>query len=257
MLESARASLLERLGRDDVVLEIGAWADPFERADWVIDILPYETRGAYQRRGWTGPRPDAGPERFSEQTWIQRDVCDREPFPFDDDELDFVICSHTLEDIRDPIWVCGEMQRIARAGYIEVPSRLEEQTWGVAGEFVGWTHHNWLIDVGEGSIDFVFKPHSIHSDPGCYFPYRFWLSLSDDEKVQSLWWHGSFSFRERVNYEDTETSAYLSDFVEAEMSARGFKRPQRPGSLPERARARGAALRRRLRDRSIGSRFAK
>ncbi len=59
-----------------------------------------------------------------------RDICDHEPYPFGDQEFDFVICSQTLEDVRDPIWVCSEINRIGKAGYIEVPSRLEEQSWG-------------------------------------------------------------------------------------------------------------------------------
>ena len=239
MLESTRAKLLERTGPDEVVLDIGSWGDPFERADWVIDLFPYETRGLYERRGWIEPRADAGPERFSESTWIQRDVCDREPFPFGDDEIDFVICSHTLEDIRDPIWVCSEMQRVGKAGYIEVPSRLEEQSWGVGGgEFVGWTHHHWLIDIAEDSIEFVFKPHAIHAMPDYYFPNSFWQGLSEEEKVQSLWWEGSFEFRERVIFEDSlETVAYLRDFVDAELEARGFKKPRTARSLAARLRA--------------------
>jgi hypothetical protein len=37
-----------------------------------------------------------------------------------------VICSHTLEDIRDPLWVCSEMIRIGKAGYIELPRGLQK-----------------------------------------------------------------------------------------------------------------------------------
>ncbi len=47
MLEATRSALLERIRPEDVVLDVGSWADPFERADWVIDMYPYETRGLY------------------------------------------------------------------------------------------------------------------------------------------------------------------------------------------------------------------
>jgi len=245
MLESARARILRTLGPGDVVLDVGGWADPFERADWVIDLHPYATRGAYGRRGWTDARPANEPERFSERTWVQRDVCDREPFPFADGELDFAICSHTLEDVRDPIWVCAELQRVARAGYVEVPSRLEEQAWGVAGEFAGWNHHRWLVDVGEQSIEFVFKPHSIHADPTRCVPYELWLDLDAQERTQSLWWQGSFRVRERVLADEAETDAYLRDLVSAELSNRGLGPEPKRGAV----RARAAALRRRIRAR--------
>ena len=247
MLKASRERLLEQLEPDDVVLDVGGWGDPFERANWIMDLFPYETRGLYERRGWVEERSET--ERFSKETWVQRDICDREPFPFADDELDFVICSHTLEDIRDPIWVCSEIQRIGKAGYVEVPSRLEEQSWGVTGEFVGWAHHHWLIDVSEDAIEFVFKPHVIHSVPSYYFPNRFWRQLSEREKVQSLWWQGSFSATERVIFdESSETLEYLSDFVEREMIARGFE----PGSaatapLGVKLRARAAGALRRAR----------
>ena len=231
MLEASRAKLLGRLDPAAVVLDLGGWADPFPRADWVIDQFSYETRGLYERRGWVEPR-GAEPERFTRETWIERDLCDREPFPFSDDEIDFVVCSQTLEDVRDPVWVCSEMRRIGKAGLIEVPSRLEEQSWGIAGEYVGWPHHAWLIDVGEGAIEFVHKSHAIHASPPCYFPYGFWHGLTAEERVQSLWWEGAFSARERVLFEEeADASEYLSSFVEHEMRARGHRRPRAASRL--------------------------
>ena len=224
MLDSTRQLLLDAIAPDDVVLDIGGWADPFERADHVIDLMPYESRGLYAREGWVPAR--AGTERFTAESWIQRDICSREPFPFGDDEIDFVICSQTLEDLRDPVWVCSEMDRIAKAGYIEVPSRLEEQSWGVNGPFVGWSHHHWLVDVVDGGIEFVQKLHSLHSRPDQYFPAGFADSLTEEERIQRLWWKGSFTFRERVIVDEGHSyvggfDRYLSEFVNRELAIRG------------------------------------
>src|SRR5205807_2493910 len=108
--DGTRQRLFTAIGPDDVVLDIGGSADPFERADWVVDVMPYETRGLYARQGWVAPR--TGRERFSADTWVQRDICAREPLPFADQQIDFVICAQTLEDLRDPVWVCSEMNRI-------------------------------------------------------------------------------------------------------------------------------------------------
>ncbi len=49
MLDAARDLLLERLGEDDLVLvlDVDAWASPFWRADWVLDLMPHATRGLY------------------------------------------------------------------------------------------------------------------------------------------------------------------------------------------------------------------
>jgi hypothetical protein len=229
MLAASRQRLFDSLAADAVVLDVGGWADPFERADWVIDLMPYETRGLYQRKGWVD-RPRAN-ERFRNETWIERDVCSREPFPFTDKQIDFAICSHTLEDLRDPLWVCSELVRIAKAGYIEVPSRLEEQSWGVNGAFVGWSHHRWLIEIADGWIEFVSKLHALHGRKDWYFPTGFWERLSEEERVQTLWWEGSFACRERVMLDDAEVDEYLRSFVVGELAARadGSSRPARRG----------------------------
>ena len=73
----------------------------------MIDLMPYATRGLY------GPAA-ARPERFSEDTWVQQDICG--PWPFADDQFDFAVCAHTLEDVRDPIVVCDELSRVAQGG---------------------------------------------------------------------------------------------------------------------------------------------
>jgi hypothetical protein len=199
------AEILRRVDDDALVLDVGGWAKPFVRADWVIDLMPYETRGRFGRDG-------SGPERFSERTWIRRDLCDRAPFPFDDDQFDFVVCSHTLEDIRDPIWVCGEIDRVGRAGYLEVPSRLEEQSYGFQGPWVGWGHHRWLVDMSDGRVDFVFKHDVVHRE-GDHLPAGFQERLRPEERVQWMWWDGSFEFRERIFMEAEDLDRYLQSFV--------------------------------------------
>lgn len=207
MLPANRRKILQRLGEEDIVLDVGGWADPFERADWVLDLMPYDTRGLYVH---PGEDPEQrGHERFSSETWVCRDICDREPWPFADDQFDFAICSHTLEDIRDPVWVCGELVRVAKAGYIEVPSREEEQSRGLHGPWVGWTHHRWLCDVDEGGIEFVAKPHLIHYKEGLSFPEGFAETLSDAERVSALFWEGKFRFRERIFMDGPDLEAYL------------------------------------------------
>jgi hypothetical protein len=240
MLAASAETILSRVGPEDVVLDVGGWADPFPRADWVIDAMPYESRGLYEREGWVEARA-RGSERFDSSRWIQRDVCARDPFPFDDDAVDFVICSQTLEDVRDPVWVCAEITRVGRAGYVEVPSRLEEQSYGVAGPFVGWPHHHWLVDVEEAGLEFSFKPHDIHVRPDCHFPAGFYERLPEEDRVQTLWWEGGFSCRERLFIERSPYDGYLPGFVARELANRPLPRRARAGRRPRlrRWRARG------------------
>jgi hypothetical protein len=242
MLARSAQRIAERLSDSDLVLDVGGWANPWPRADWVLDLMPYETRGLYARQGWIeAPAPES--ERFDGSRWVQRDVCDREPWPFADGQFDFVVCAHTLEDVRDPVWVCAELVRVGRAGYIEVPSRLEEQSYGFAGPCVGWAHHRWLVDVGEGSIDFVLKPHDLAGHPESHFPAGFQAGLTEEERVQELWWQDGFACRERVFVEESPHDAYLPDFVAAALRER--PPPRAPRGVSRWSRAARRALRRR------------
>ncbi|MEW6482200.1 MAG: methyltransferase domain-containing protein [bacterium] len=138
--------VLSQIEEGDIVLDIGGWALPFNRANYVIDMMPYESRGSW-KEGYTQGSQGGEREYFDRKTWIQRDICDRAPFPFKDKSIDYIICSHVLEDLRDPIWVCSEINRVGKRGYIEVPSRLVESSRGVEPGIVGWSHHRWLIDI--------------------------------------------------------------------------------------------------------------
>jgi Methyltransferase domain len=208
MLSASRERIESMLSDSDLVLDVGGWAKPLARADWVIDLMPYETRGLYGE-------PDPDPERFSESTWLRFDICEREPWPFSDGQFDFAVCSHTLEDVRDPIWVCSELARVARAGYVEVPSRLEEQSLGVHGSgWAGWSHHHWLIEERSGALDFVFKPHVLHANPKFHFPREFGAALRPEERVVTLFWEGTLPARETIFTDAEGLDGYLERFVE-------------------------------------------
>lgn len=241
MRTDSLARLLRTLPEDALVLDVGGWAKPLSRADWVIDHMPYETRGLYGHDG------DPTAERFSASTWIVRDICDREPFPFPDKHFDFVVCSHVLEDVRDPIWVCREMARVGKAGYIETPSRLEEQSYGFQGPWVGWGHHRWLVEVENGRLVFVLKHHVIHGRASDHFPAWFHSTLTEEEKTVAYWWHGDIPAEERIFMTPDELDGYLADFVARELSARLDRRP-RPG-LCQRLRAVAGRIRRSVRRR--------
>jgi len=190
--------ILDLIQPTDVVLDIGGWACPFNRANYVMDVQPFETRGFYRTIGL--PASQGGDrEHFSQDTWIRRDLCDREPYPFADKSIDFVVCSHTLEDIRDPLWVCSEMVRIAKQGYVELPSRLAESCRGWESERIaGLSHHRWLIEIDQAAKDirFTMKYHIIHSHWRYSFPPSFFRSLADEQRSSWLFWKDRFTWSE-------------------------------------------------------------
>lgn len=206
MLESA-VQRVAALPDDAKVLDVGGWAAPLARADAVIDLFPYETRGLY------GPPVDPAAERFSAATWTQRDICATEPWPYADDEFDLVVCSHTLEDVRDPVRVCEELVRVARAGYVEVPSPVNELTYGLHGPWVGWSHHHWITELRDGALRFTFKPHLL-VDRGRHLPAGSCEGLPAEDLVLQLWWEGSFAFAEQVLVGAEEFDGWLGRLLD-------------------------------------------
>ena len=213
MIEKNAALIEDMLGPNDTVLDIGAWHIPYWRADHVVDLLPYETRGHGGCIKGNQPR-----ERFSKDTWTIWDICSNRPLPFPDKAFDFVVCSHTLEDIRNPIQACHEIIRVGKRGYIEIPSRLLESTIGVeSNRYTGFYHHRWLIDVvdeGPGTeMVFQFKPHCIHESFRYHLPRRFIRGKSLDELSTWFFWEGEFKFREVANVSHVRVRAELEQFV--------------------------------------------
>jgi Methyltransferase domain len=220
VLAASAQEILRRLPDSAVVLDVGGAARPFPRADWILDLAPYDARG---QLGWQGER---AAERFDASRWVQRDICDRAPWPFDDDQFDFAICSHTLEDIRDPVWACAELQRVARAGYIEVPALREELTYGIQGPWVGWGHHHWLVLTAGDGVEFVFKHHVVNRR-GSHRPAGSADGLSQAERVQPFWWEETFTARERFLL----TAPELDGFLER-LAHEGLPRRRRGRRVP-------------------------
>lgn len=177
MLPQAVERIRTVLGGDEEVLQVGGLATPFGRADWVIDAGTYEDRGVAEGR-----------ERFSRRTWLVRDACAREPWPFDDGRFAFAVCT-TLASLRDPIGVCGELARVARAGYVEVPSIEAELAGGDA---------RWLCDVDHGELVFVHKSAGVAGDPRAKVPPRWHAKLEAAERVHGLFWEERLPARERL-----------------------------------------------------------
>ena len=46
--------------------------------------------------------------------------------PFKDNEFDYIIASHVVEHVEDISYFLNELSRVGRRGYIEIPTRLED-----------------------------------------------------------------------------------------------------------------------------------
>jgi hypothetical protein len=248
MYEPNVPRVLSRLAPTDRVLDVGGWASPFNRATHVLDLEPYETRGFYRTFGGT-PFQWPAEEWFTKETWVQRDFCDRDPWPWADGTFDFAICSHTLEDIRDPIGVVQELTRVARAGYVEVPSRRWETVRGLDRPgMVGLLHHRWLIEADGTHLRFLPKWHAIHSDPRYSFPKSELARMTPEEHVTVVWWDHAHPLTAAevfpVGAATDELAAYVQRIRPRGVVASAWDRGVRDGLVPVVRRVRGGIGRR-------------
>jgi len=204
--------LVETLPAGHRVLDVGGGAAPFPRANHVIDALPFDAAGA----GSDGSidRPSSASTLRPNQ-WTQWDLCERRPWPFPDKSFDFAVCSHVLEDLRDPIWVCSELSRVAKAGYIEVPSRVLEQSRGVEHpRFAGYLHHRWLISNTSGTLEFRHKPHVLHAvNDAIVTDLSAGTRINPRHATLSLDWLGHINAREVLEFNEQRLVDELCTFA--------------------------------------------
>lgn len=125
-----------QIKKTDKVLEVGGGHNPHERSNLIVDKY---VDSNYHRSGDI--------KYGAHQDFMQ---ADGENLPFKDKAFDYVICSHVLEHVENPEAFLKEQFRVAKRGYIEVPSLMGEY-------LVPKASHRWLILEIEGKIVMVEK----------------------------------------------------------------------------------------------------
>ena len=80
--------------------------------------------------------------------------------PFKDKEFDFVIASHVMEHVEDVDFFISELQRIANKGYIELPTKLEDNL-----VFENKNDHIWQIDFDDVKNKLVINKRIQYIEP--------------------------------------------------------------------------------------------
>jgi len=84
--------------------------------------------------------------------------------------FDFSICTHTLEDIANPLLVSRKLSQISKAGYVAVPSKFVELSrfetvLGYGVSYRGYIHHRWIYSVRGGVFVGFPKVSFVEMDP--------------------------------------------------------------------------------------------
>ena len=127
-----------RIGAEDKVLDIGSGSYPFPHADVLVDRYLEPSKHRKQEFVRDG------------KPVVLADVCF---LPFRDKSFEYVVCSHLLEHVDDPIAACAEIMRVGRRGYIEAPSFTKDILFAWAGEGHRW----YLIAAGSALCFFEYS----------------------------------------------------------------------------------------------------
>ena len=124
---------------------------------------------------------------YKEKNFVQ--ISGKE-LPFKDKEFDFVIASHVLEHVNDPVLFLEELQRVAKSGYIEVPTKLEDNL-----VFENKKAHLWHLEFDDLNQNLIisnkrqiFEPILTVSSINKFRKY-----FSDSLIIQLLW-------EDKINY---------------------------------------------------------
>jgi SAM-dependent methyltransferase len=119
------------------ILDIGSGGDPFPYATILADryLEPTNHRTAEFRS-------DGKPVI----------ICDISALPFIDGAFNYVVASHVLEHVDDPINACLELQRVAKSGFIETPTLMKDALFSWAKGM-----HKWhLLSQGNRLVFFEY-----------------------------------------------------------------------------------------------------
>ncbi|HEV7621112.1 MAG TPA: methyltransferase domain-containing protein [Flavisolibacter sp.] len=125
------------------VLEVGGGHNPHPKANVVVDKY---TDTNFHRSGDI--------KVLKHQQFLN---ADGENLPFKDKEFDYVICCQVLEHVENPVKFLSEQFRVAKKGYIEVPSLIGEYLF--PRESHKWILHEYkdvLYLVDKKKLNFVY-----------------------------------------------------------------------------------------------------
>ena len=135
----------------DRVLEVGPGGTPYPRSNILLEKI-FDEEDAREQRG----------HAKSLKTGKELVFYEGEKFPFEDNEFDYVVCSHVLEHIpsNEIESFLSEIQRVGKRGYLEFPTIYYDYIYNFPKHLTFLLYENGIIKyLGKEKTQLdIFKP---------------------------------------------------------------------------------------------------
>lgn len=106
-------------------------------------------------------------------------------------KFDFSICSHTLEDVSNCIYLARKLEGISKRGVIITPSKYAELSRNQDGPYRGYTHHRWILNM-DGDVIVAYPKLNLIE----FFDFSFVEhGACDENKELIVWWDEDIKIR--------------------------------------------------------------
>ncbi len=132
-----------------------------------------------------------------------------EKLPFKDKEFDYVILSHVLEHVPEPFHLKKEIERIGKAGYIELPTKLNDNmVFGCDEEVLG---HKWWFEFDDDNNKLVFakKIDALEKFISVGSVFKL-MSIFDDSLTLQLFWNDDIPLEKREPFKIEKKITFFS-----------------------------------------------
>ena len=118
--------------------------------------------------------------------------------PFKDKEFDFVIASHVIEHVKDVEIFIKELQRVSSKGYIELPTKLEDNL-----VFENKKDHIWHMEFDDDKNQLIISKKTQFLEPVLTVSSaKKFLKYFRQSLVLELFWENSIEFNVVIKHLD-------------------------------------------------------
>ena len=138
-------------------------------------------------------------EEFRKKNLPYTQITPNQKLPFKDKEFDYVILSHVMEHVPNLLEFKSEIERIAKAGYIELPTKLNDNmVFGCDEEILG---HKWWFEFDDDNLKLLYTPKvdAIEKFLSVAQVWKF-QEYYEDSFLLQFYWNDSFELKKREPY---------------------------------------------------------